>query len=158
MKSYIGLYLYLYLLLQTDVMGTGSGLDLAYYSLNGTPDHQPVPHRLLASSMGRSLDEAFVTSSYCDYSEYSGEPLTARVTHHRTSSQPSRLVTTYRAVDNGQGNQPCGGSMMDFDPQPAAGMYPLCLGMKSRSKFLQILQTSLQNSAAYRRKFSTCSN
>ena len=114
---------------QTDVMGTGSGLDLAYYSLNGTPDHQPVPHRLLASSMGRSLDEAFVTSSYSDYREYSGEPLTARVTHHRTSSQPSRMVTAYRPVDNGQGNQPCGGSMMDFDGQPGGGMYALCAGI-----------------------------
>ena len=145
MKSYIGLYLYL--LLQTDVMGTGSGLDLAYYSLNGTPDHQPVPHRLLASSMGRSLDEAFVTSSYCDYSEYSGEPLTARVTHHRTSSQPSRLVTTYRAVDNGQANQPCGGSMMDFDPQPAAGMYSLCLivyGSHSADQFAKFCSSPLQ--------------
>ena len=71
--------------------------------------------------MGRSLDEAFVTSSYCDYSDYTGEPATARITHHRTSSQPSRMVTTYRAVvDNRQGMEPCGGSM-DFDGQPDGG-------------------------------------
>ena len=67
---------------------TGSGLDLAYYSLNGTPDHQPVPHRLLASSMGRSLDEAFDVSAY-QYpgSGYSAEPL--QIVHHRTASHPS---------------------------------------------------------------------
>ena len=99
-------------------------MDLAYYSLNGTPDHQPVPHRLLASSMGQSLDEAFVASSYCDYTDYSGEPGSGRVTHHRTSSQPSRMISTSRPVDNGQGKDPCGGSM-DFDGQPGAGMHSI---------------------------------
>lgn len=100
--------------------GTGSGLDLAYYSLNGTPDHQPVPHRLLASSMGRSLDEAFVSSSYCEYSgDYSTDRTSGRVSHHRTSSQPSQMMSSVsRTVDCGQGKDPCGGSM-DFDGQPA---------------------------------------
>ena len=103
--------------MQGDETGTGSGLDLAYYSLNGTPDHQPVPHRLLASSMGRSLDEAFVTSSYC---EYTGEPASGRVSHHRTSSQPSHMMTTSRHGDHSRTNEPCGGSM-DFDGQLAGG-------------------------------------
>ena len=103
--------------MQADDTATGSGLDLAYYSLNGTPDHQPVPHRLLASSMGRSLDEAFVTSSYCEYSEYSGDSASGRVSHHRTSSQPSKMITTSRAVDYIQSTEPCGGSM-DFSEQP----------------------------------------
>jgi len=72
--------------------------------------------------MGRSLDEAFVTSSYYDHrhhhNEYTGEP--GRIAHHRTSSQPSRLVTAYRAVDNGQSKEPCGG-IMDLTDGEAAG-------------------------------------
>jgi len=71
--------------------------------------------------MGQSLDEAFVTSSYCEYSEYSGEPAgSGWVKHHRTSSQPSQMMTTARAVDYSQGREPCGGSM-DCDGQPAGG-------------------------------------
>jgi len=71
--------------------------------------------------MGQSLDEAFVTSSYSEYSEYSGEPASGRVNHHRTSSQPSHMMTTSRVINYGQNKEPCGGSM-DFDGQPAGGM------------------------------------
>ena len=67
--------------------------------------------------MGRSLDEAFVTSSYCEYSEYSGDSASGRVHHHRTSSQPSKMITASRAVDYIQNVEPCGGSM-DFSEQP----------------------------------------
>lgn len=82
-------------------MTTGSGLDLAYYSLNGTPDHQPVPHRLLASSMGRSLDEAFDVTAY----QYTAacHTDTTRIVHHRTSSQPSHVTRQHDIMaDNGQ--------------------------------------------------------
>ena len=71
---------------------TGSGLDLAYYSLNGTPDHQPVPHRLLASSMGRSLDEAFDVTAY-QYTAGQG-------VHHRTASHPSHMTRQHDVISD----------------------------------------------------------
>lgn len=89
---------------EVDDMTAGSGLDLAYYSLNGTPDHQPLPHRLLASSMGRSLDEAFDVTSY-QYTGGSGDVMLANthIVHHRTSSHPSHSTRQYDiTVDTAQ--------------------------------------------------------
>jgi len=72
---------------QADERCIGSGLDLAYYSLNGTPDHQPVPHRL---SMGRSLDDTFTVTSSLSGDLPSSDHRS--VSHHRTSSQPSHVI------------------------------------------------------------------
>lgn len=72
-------------------------MDLAYYSLNGTPDHQPVPHRLLASSMGRSLDEAFDVTAY----QYTaGHSDTTRIVHHRTASHPSHMTRQHDVISD----------------------------------------------------------
>ena len=78
-------------------MASGSGLDLAYYSLNGTPDHQPVPHRLLASSMGRSLDEAFDVTAY-QYTACHGD--STRILHHRTASHPSHMTRQHDVMSD----------------------------------------------------------
>jgi len=108
---------------------SSSGLDLAYYSLNGTPDHRPLPHHhhrgllLQASSgsMGRSLDEPFVSlqepaAAYPVPAGWPGSGGGGRggvsVHHHRTGSQPARQPSQMRSLN--------AAASIDIQPHAAA--------------------------------------
>ena len=68
-----------------------------FYSLNGTPDRQPVPHHLL-DNMGRSLDEAFDTSLVYRYEHYP-------TSHHLRCDSQSSQCNNHIVTANGGESQ-----------------------------------------------------